>query len=59
MGMGEKTRNIYKAKTKERIPRLFALLSPRLRKYGGRVFSGVWKHQKQAGPTLGGTGSLV
>ena len=25
----------------------------------GRLFSGVRKHRKQAGPTLGGTGDLV
>ena len=31
-GDGRKTRNIYKAKTKEKIPRLVALPSPRLRK---------------------------
>ena len=33
----KKTRNIYKAKTKEKIPRLVALPSPRLRKNGGRL----------------------
>ena len=59
MGMGGKTRNIYKAKTKEKIPRLVALPSPRLWKNGGRLFSGVRKHRKQAGPTLGGMGALV
>ena len=32
MGMGEKPRNLQKAKTKENIPRLVALLSSRLRK---------------------------
>ena len=45
--------------TKEKdFPRLVALQSPRLR-YGARLFSGVRKHRKQAGPTLGGTGALV
>ena len=56
MGMGEEPRNIYKAKTKEKIPRLVVLPSPRLRKNGGRLFSGV---RKQAGPTLGGTGAQI
>ena len=57
MGMGEKTRNTNKRKseTKEKIPRLVALPSPRLRN-GGRLFSGVRKHRKQARPTLGGRG---
>ena len=32
---------------------------PRLKKDGGELFSGVRKHRKQAGPTLGGTGALV
>ena len=44
--------------TKENIPRLVALPSAR-RKNGGRLFSGVRKHRKQGGPTLGGTGVLV
>ena len=52
----EKNPEIYtERKTKEKIPRLVALPSPRLRD-GGRLFSGV---RKQAGPTLGGTGALV
>ena len=56
--MGEKTRNIQRhkrRKTEEKIPRLVALPSPRLRN-GGRLFSGV---RKQAGPILGGAGTLI
>ena len=43
MGMGEKPRNVQNTKTKEKIPRLVALPSPRLRN-GGRLFSDVRKH---------------
>ena len=58
-GNGRKTPKYVQTKTKEKIPHLVALPYPRLRKNGGRLFSGVRKHRKQAGPTLGGTGSLV
>ena len=59
MGMGEKNPKTKKHETKEKdFPRLVALSSPRLR-YGGRLFSDVRKHRKQAGPTLVGTGALV
>ena len=55
----KKTRNAKeKTNNKETITRLVALPSPRLRN-GGRLFSGVWKHQKQAGPTLSGRGILI
>ena len=39
-------------------PRLVAFPSPRLQN-GGRLFSGVRKHRKQVGPTLGGRGTLA
>ena len=43
-------------KNKEKITRLVAHPSPLLR-YGGRLFSGVREHRKQARPTLSGRGS--
>ena len=57
---GRKTPKYNKAKyeTKGKIPRLVALPFSRLRN-GGRLFSGVRKHRKQAGPTQGGRGILV
>ena len=61
MGMREKLWNVIKrknAKTKEKKSPLVALLSHRLWN-GGRLFSGVWKYRKQAGPTLGGRGILA
>ena len=45
---GRKTPKYIKDETKEKIPRLVALPSPRLRSEG-RLFSGI---QKQAEPTL-------
>ena len=53
-----KTPKDTKNKTKEKIDRLVALPSPRLRS-GGRLFSGVRKLRKQAGPTLSGRGFLI
>ena len=56
MGMGEKTRNAIKRKKCENQGKnspLVALPSLRLQSEG-RLFSGVWKHRKQAGPTLDG-----
>ena len=53
MGMGEKNPENKKGRNPEKIPRLVALTSPCLRKVEADCFPGVWKHQKQAGPTLG------
>ena len=59
-GDGWKKPEIYiRRKQREKIPRLVDFPSPRLRKNGGRLFSVVWRHRKQAGPTLGGTGALI
>ena len=58
-GNGRKTPKYVQKKTKEKIPRLVALPSPPVYENGSRLFSGVRKHRKQAGPTLGGTGALV
>ena len=55
-GDGRKTPKYTKDETKEKIPRLVA--PPRLRS-GGRLFSDVRKHWKQAGPTLSGRGFLI
>ena len=56
--MGEKPRNMYYTKNKEKFP---VWLPSHLPVYenGGRLFSGIRKHRKQAGPTLGGTGILL
>ena len=53
--MGEKTPKTKKRKK----PRKKIFLVWLSTKNGGRLFSGVRKHRKQAGPTLGGTGVLV
>ena len=60
MGMGEKHRNRKQKtnKNKEKISRLVALPYPLIR-YGGRRFSGVLEHRKQAGRTLSGRGFLI
>ena len=55
MGMREKPRNIQKDKQRKKFPIWLPSHSP-VYKNRGRLFSGV---QKQAGPTLGGTGILV
>ena len=57
-GDGRKAPKYTKDETKEKIPRLVALPPLRLRR-GGRLFSGVRKHRKQAGPTLSGRGFLI
>ena len=61
MGMGEKNpemqQNEPKRKSRKNSP-LFALPSPPRLRNGGRLFSGVQKHRKQAGPTLSGRGIL-
>ena len=54
-GDGRKTPKYTKDETKEKIPHLFALPTPRLRS-GCQLFSGV---RKQAGPTLSGRGFLI
>ena len=61
MGMREKKPKIYKnmkAKTKEKFP-VWLPSHPSVYENGGRLFSGVKKHRKQAGPTLGMTGAQV
>ena len=56
--MGEKNSKTKKnGRNKGKIPHLVAL--PSSTKSGGQLISGVRKHRKQAGPTLGGTGVLV
>ena len=57
-GMGENPRNSMKWKKNENQGKNFPLVAlpyPRLRN-GGRLFSGVRKHRKQAGPSLDGRG---
>ena len=49
---GRKTPKYTKSEYKGKIPRLVALSSP-VYENVGRLFSGVRKHRKQAGPTLG------
>ena len=58
MGMGENPRNIYKRKPRKKFPVWLPSHSP-VYENGGRLFSGVRKHRKQAGPTLCRTGALV
>ena len=58
MGMGEKNRNIHKRKTRKKFP-VWLPSHPPVHENEGRLFSGVRKHRKQAGPTLDGTGALV
>ena len=57
MGMGEKNpkENAKTNKNKDKISCLVAFSSPLLW-YGGRLFSGVREHQKQAEPTQSGRG---
>ena len=50
----EKNPEIYKEKFTVWLPS-----HPHVYETGGRLFSGVQKHRKQAGPTLGGTGILL
>ena len=57
-GDGRKTLKYTKDETKEKIPRLVTLPSPLLW-IGGRLFSGVRKYRKQAGPTLSRRGFLI
>ena len=54
----EKNPEIYTNENQEKVPRL-VVSHPPVYENGGRLFSGVRKHRKQAGPALGGTGSLV
>ena len=56
-GDGKKNPEIYKNR-KKKIPRLVALASSRLQS-GGRLISGVRKHPKQGGSTLGGRRLLI
>ena len=65
MGMGEKPRNMYKLREKnmyklrkKKFPVWFPSHPP-VYENGGRLFSGVRKDRKQAGPSLGGTGALI
>ena len=58
-GDGRKPPKYTKDETKEKIPRLVNLPphpNP-IYEVGGRLFSGVRKHRKQAGSTLSGRGS--
>ena len=58
-GDGRKTLKYTKtSKTKEKILRLIPLQSPLLR-YGGRLFSGIREHRKQAGPILNVGGFII
>ena len=57
-GDARKKIKIEKRNQGKDFPRLVALPSPRLQN-GGRLFSGVRKHRKQTGPTLGGRGILT
>ena len=55
----EKTPEIYKNENKGKKFPIWLTSHPPVYKNGGRLFSSVQKHQKQAGPTLGETGILV
>ena len=55
---GRKTPKYVQTKRKEKSP-IWLPSHPRVYENGGRLFSGVQKHRKQAGPTLGGTGILL
>ena len=55
--MGEKTRNIYKRKTRKNPPFGCPPIPPSI-KLEADCFPGR-KNQKQAGPTLGGAGILI
>ena len=57
-GYGRKTPKYIHTKTKEKFP-VWLPSHPPVYENGGRLFSGVRKHRKQAGPTLGGTGILL
>ena len=58
-GDGRKTSKYTKDETKEKnFPFSCSPTHPRLRS-GGRLFSGVRKHRKQAGPTLSRRGFLI
>ena len=57
-GDGRKTPKYIKRKPRKKFPvRLPS--HPPVYENGGRLFSSVRKHRKQAGPSLGGTGALV
>ena len=58
LGMGEKPRNMYNTKNKEKFP-VWLPFHPPVYENGGQLFSGVRKDRKQTGPTLGGTGILL
>ena len=57
-GDGRKTPKYVQTKTKEKFP-VWLPSHPPVYENRGRLFSGVRKHRKQAGPTLGGTGILL
>ena len=57
-GNGRKTPKYVQTKTKEKFP-VWLPSHPPVYENGGRLFSDVRKHRKQAGPTLGGTGILL
>ena len=57
-GNGRKTPKYIQYEKQGKILRLVAFPST-VYENGGRLFSGVRKHRKQAGPTLGWTGILL
>ena len=57
-GNGRKTPKYGQTKNKEKFP-VWLPSRPPVYENGGRLFSGVRKHRKQAGPTLDGTGILL
>ena len=58
MGVGEKTPKYVQTKNKENFP-VWLTSRPPVYVNGGRLFSGVRKHLKQTGSTLGGIGILL
>ena len=54
----EKNPEIYTNETKEKFP-VWLPSNPPVYENGGRLFFGVRKHRKQAGPALAGTGILL
>ena len=57
-GDGRENPETKKEETKEKIPRWLPSPPP-VYENRSRLFSGVRKHRKQAGPTLGGAGILL
>ena len=57
-GDGRKKPKYTERKPRKKFP-VWLPSHPPVYENGGRLFSGVRKHRKQVGPTLGGTGALV